>query len=321
MPSLLVVSIPLPLQRILPSLLAPTATSRWDYYASHASTVTLPLLRTHAVASPYAGPSSRHNWDYYTSHAGTITLPLLSTHAVVSPYTASSSRHNWYSSTATYARRHSSTAMSSRRQCYASTATISAGKVKLPLHAQCHSLTLILPADTLSRSASIFSRFYCHAVHAIKVKLALLRKLAVTHTLPHSPVVWVTLPLLRPPKHSSTGTVTLPPPPALILWYICFLRYCFASTPSNSVTTVRSDRAYKLWSTRVCIPFLTPSSCRTPNLTLTGSHCFNPSLHVSPCLHVSDTPRSICRCVEHSYNSDFTYSTLSEFDSSHHPYF
>ena len=49
-----------------------------------------------------------------------------------------------------------------------STATISAGKLKLLLHAQRHSLTLLRPSDTLSRSGSTFSRSYCYAMHAVK---------------------------------------------------------------------------------------------------------------------------------------------------------
>ena len=59
------------------------------------------------------------------------------------------------------------------------------------------------------------------------------------------------------------------------------------ATPSNSVTAVRPVHAYNLWYTRVCIPPLTPSR-RSPSLA--GSHCFNPSLHIS-CLHVNDTTR------------------------------
>ena len=75
-------------------------------------------------------------------------------------------------------------------------------------------------------------------------------------------------------------------------------RSVFACTisPSHRIFTFRSAarprpspsvRAYNLWSTRVCIPPLTPS-CRSPSLA--GSHCFNPSLHIS-CLHVNDPTR------------------------------
>ena len=141
-------------------------------------------------------------------------------------YAASSSRHSWYSSTAIYARRHHSAAMSFRCRWCASTATISSGKVKLPLHAQCHSLTLLLPADTLSRFASTFSRPHCYAMHAGKVKIPLQQSpIGTCHTPTAVALIrWYILPSLLfhshcydhcrkvklPLQHSHVVTVTLP---------------------------------------------------------------------------------------------------------------
>ena len=99
----------------------------------------------------------------------------------------------------------------------------------------------------------------------------------------------VCIPLIYPRFASS---VCVHPPDRLTTF-----RSVFACTisPSHRIFTFRSAarprpspsvRAYNLWSTRVCIP-LTPS-CRSPSLA--GSHCSNPSLHIS-CLHVNDTTR------------------------------